>query len=539
MSSELLDALERTRAGYDEERHWHKYLIDAYTGGGGFQGAIKQPAAGFWGSAAHIYSQTSLLGTVPIPIDSYLDQYPREDAEKFRKRVESSVYYNYIAPLTDLKLSFILRKDFSVEDRPPALEDWHENVDGKGTSYDEIRPSIALRAAILGWCPVVVDMPPAPVGADGSLLEITRAGARELGLYPRAVPLFPANLTDYDTDETGEFVWAKIRTDHVIKPGPFDEAVEVTRYVIWYRDRFDSYEVLDTAAGKKITELAVGAPHPFGAVPVAICKHRPSPDDPIIGLPMHGQESKVARELFNNISELREQMRSQVFAVLVLALNNTEETGSKTIGASNALLLSPDSSNQHYYLSPDTGPASTYETRIEATIKDIYRTARVEFARPSGSAVSGVARRFEFAQTNRAISDFAGELARFEEWLDMLVGRGLGVSEEAVSKEKVTPAKDFAVEDLEQNIARALDIITLKVGKTAEKALKTRVLQQELSNLPEADWALIEAELDELRDEDELDANFDALSQEMFLGQAINGQADREESQKGPGSPPR
>ena len=43
MSDALREALERTRSGYEDERVWHTFLMDAYTGGGGFQGSVRQP----------------------------------------------------------------------------------------------------------------------------------------------------------------------------------------------------------------------------------------------------------------------------------------------------------------------------------------------------------------------------------------------------------------------------------------------------------------------------------------------------------------
>jgi len=348
--ADLVQMLQATREGYREECQWHKLLLDAYTGAGGFMGASVQPERGFWGASAEIYSG------LPLEYDSkfaerltYLDRFPREDTEKFKRRINGAHYSNYIAPLTDLKLSFILRKEFSVENRPDPLIDWRNDVDQRGTTWDEVFPDMALRAATVGWCPVVVDMPPAPVNQDGSPALITRAIQQQLGIYPTTVPLFPANLPDYQTDENGSFVWAKVRTDYTEQLSPFDKKTNVTRYTIWFRDTFSIYEVRHDTSGKpNVTIIAEETGHGFERVPIAILKNKPAPDDPIKGIPMHGQESVEARALFNRSSELDEHMRSQVFALLVLASEANEEVGEITVGTDNAISIDPASSQKHY-----------------------------------------------------------------------------------------------------------------------------------------------------------------------------------------------
>ena len=494
-------------------------LIDAYTGGGGFAGSVVQPPAGFWGAAAEVYGDGRYAQALQEQL-TYLDRYPREDENKFRRRLQIAHYPNYIQPLTDLKISFMMRKGLMVDDRPDPLEEWREDVDGRGTTWDEVLPGVVLRTATLGWSPVLIDMPPAPASIDGTPAIMTRATADALGLRPTLVPLFPANLTDYQLDEDGDFVWAKIRTDYRSQENPFDDPKEITRYTIWYRDRYEQYEVV-TAAGSRAATATSQAPHSFGAVPIAIMQHKPMIDDPVKGIPMHGQESVEARRLFNLHSELDEQMRSQVFAVLVLAMGIDEAKRQVTIGTDNAVLLDPMATREHYFMSPPPTVAAAYETRIESSIQEIYRQARVEFTRPQASrqATSGIARKFEFAQTDRALGIFAKQVARFEEHVDSLVGTVLGVTPEKLEQQRITAPESFDVEDLQTDLQLAIDAITLlTVGPTAETLLRTRVVDQLLPNLSQEDREQIDEELARVRaadlDEEQINAEIAAALDE-------------------------
>lgn len=522
MSDQLLQQLERTRAGYDVECEWHAFLTDSYSGGGGYQGSVRQPEVGWWGAMATRYWDSSRdavtrqsSGAVPR---NYLDRYGREDEQKFRSRLNVSHLWNFVGPLTDLKLSYLLRKPLTPQDRPKELDEWREDVDGLGTTWDELRPLVALISAIVGWCPVAIDMSPASPG-------MSRAQADAAGVArPRAIPLTPANLVDYAHDGT-RFLWAKLRTDHVEQLEWNAPPTQVSEYRIWSPDYVDVYQVRQED-GKDKTVTPLGSkPHPFKQVPIAIFRHAAMPGDKVVGLPMHGGPSRAQKRLYNLTSELDEHMRQQVFAVLVLA---TKQTPSEiTLGTDNALTLDPESKQEHYYLSPDAGIAATYEARIEATIREgIYRPARVEFARATASATSGVARAYEFAATNRAIADFAGELARAEEWMDSIVWAGLGKSPDALEGYAISAAQDFGVEDLSAEIKNTLDALTANLGVTMTKRIKMRLAERLDPQMPPDVRAQVEAELEEVAAQEEADAAAQREMRDAALEQPEPGEGE-------------
>lgn len=508
MADTLRDSLTRTRDGYEQERAWHRFLIDSYTGGGGYCGRIEISKCEL-GSAASVY------GTVET--GSYLDRYPREDNEKFRRRQAVAHYLNYVEPLTDLKVDFMLRKPFVLEGLPDALIEWAKDVDGRGTTMDLARTRAARRAALLGWFPSVIDLPSTETSG------LTRAQAQAMGVQPRLVLLYPGNLTEWDA--AGDRIrWAKVRTDFVERTDPYEQVRKYAWIDVWFEDRVESFEVTSESATARKTVA-----HEYGEVPIVICRHKEAEDDPIFGIPMHGQVSVEGRRLFNLLSELDENIRGHAFPVLVLAEepgvdDEDPDGGDRTVGTENGLTLDPKATQKHYYLGPPADIASSFETRIENTIREMYRMARVEHVRPQGnSADTGIARKYAFAQTNAAIAAFAANIARWEQSVYVFAGRALGVPEDQLAAIRVIPPREFDVEDLDAEIQRTLSATTAKLGATAEKVLRSRLVRQLLPNIDDKTMAVIE---DELQTSGTEDASYGAFALGPGQAEGVNRGAD-------------
>lgn len=496
MADTLLDRLRRTRPGYDAECRWHRFLVDAYTGCGGFEGGrIAQPITSYWGPGAEVYAASGLVGASMSGLlqESYLDQFRREDGKKFASRCASAVYLNYVEALTDLKCSYMLRKPFNRNGEPTELTDWRADIDGQGTSWDDVRPLLAVNAAILGWTPLLIDRPSAPEG-------MSRGQAAAEGLDRFIVrQLAPANLLEWE-ERDGRFAWAKVKTSRTERNGWGDRPTQVDEYSIWTPTEVERYEVRSVENGDPVVGAPVVVPHPFGRVPVAVFRHKrlPGRSSCVAGLPMHAQISKVARRLFNLTSEFDEHIRGQVFAVLVVVMRGATQAGDVNIGVDNGLPIDPDAKNTHYYLAPPGSIATTLEKRIEATVQEIYRMGRTEYTRPAGGVTSAESRRYEFASTNRAIGDFAGEFARGETETGQLVGRAAGVSEERLRSYSVGAPTDFDVEDLASDIQAATDALALQLGPTATATIKARVVERMLPNLSPEQRKQIVGELERL-----------------------------------------
>ena len=113
------------------------FMRDAYAGTGGFASSVRS-ASDAWEVMTGVERNNDGKPKKPGSKDqstreSYLDPYPRESSEKFRRRIDASYYPNYVQPLTDLKLSYLLRGDFVADGRHANIERWREDADGAGT----------------------------------------------------------------------------------------------------------------------------------------------------------------------------------------------------------------------------------------------------------------------------------------------------------------------------------------------------------------------------------------------------------------------
>lgn len=506
-SDSLLDKLLRKRAGYAEELTWHRFLLDSYAGTGGFQGRVRLPFASFWGWAADAYAESSstsikeLLATEQKLV-TYLDRYPREDMEKFTRRHSCSQYVNLVEPVIDVRLSYLNRKAFTYEGAEDLFEGddaWSDNV-GAGRSWEVMQKSVVRpRVALLGWMPMLVD---APAVADAEVVSV--AQARELGVRAQLTPLFPADLWDWSCNDDGSFAWAKVGRTYHERETPFDAGRRVTEVSVWYPDRVDRWRIIQTLDAKgAVTKPDVhhdgSRTHNFGRVPLVIYRARPSMDDDhVTGLSMVASVAPLGRKLFNYLSELDEHLRSSTFAMLQVPVKDSNKVGEVVGGSSNALPVHPDSSRDFKWISPDGSVADVYENRIKAVISEARKVARMEFisGNPTAAPQSGVSQAYEFEATNRAIADFAGNLALAEQATLQLVAIPEGISEEDAAAIRVTPPTTFDVEQMGKSLEEAMVAQTLGLGSTAMGELKKRVARQLLPNLDEDVAATIDDEID-------------------------------------------
>lgn len=488
---ELIKALTSKREGYADDLAWEKFLLDAYAGTGGFQGKVRQPLSGFWGPGSAIYSRSWSEDGDESDLDTYLDRFPREDLPKFRRRASMAHYPNPVEPVVDLRLSYLHR-------RPPVtlnidpVEDFLANADGQGRSWDTLlHDTIHLRAEILGWCPVLFDMPRTedPV--------TSRADAERRGIQPYAMVLFPGQIYDWSFDK-GTLRAVKIGTWWDERPDLLGPCVKVHGIALWYQDRVVSYEIVKGEDGKETIRNEEERPNPWGEIPLRVCVPKPS-QLPLRGLSSIGTVAKLSKRLFNYLSELDEHLRSSTFALLQVPTNSPQTVGTVLGGAGNALPIHPDSSVEYKFLNPDTAIPVVYEKRIEATEKAIERNAKTGYsANETKQVQSGVSKAFSFENMNRSLADTAKHHAAFSESALRLVAKMDGASDDAIASIVVTPQTRFDVEELASELENALAARSLPLGPTAVAEMTKRLVRQLLPNIEPEKLAKIDSEIDGL-----------------------------------------
>lgn len=537
----LLERLRETRGDYKRELVWHRFLMDAYSGTGGFQGRTRMPFASFWGEAAETYSTLSiaLTGIDTLAgedqIETYLDRYPREDLGKFRRRVNIAQYTNYCEPIADLRLSYLNRKPMTysgVEALEKGDDPWMANA-YNGLSWDRLmRDVMRLRAFVLGWCPMLIDAPK----VEG---EISVAQAKEQGLGAQAIPLYPSNVLDYLTDERGSFTWVKLVTRYTRRETIFVEPVTVECYSVWTPQEVFKWEVTVDSRGDDVSVDFLGrTQHAFGRVPVIIFRAKPAPNDPVRGLSVVGSVAQLNRRLFNYLSEFDEHLRSSVFSMLQVPTKHESKIGTLVTGSSNAVAVPPDSSREYKWIEPSGVVAETYEKRVEVTVQEIHRIGRSESGAGKTVAKSGVAQAYDFESTNRAISDNASSLAASEQEALRLV-LVIESPTDDPSKVRVTAATRFDVEEMAKELEEALTAVDLDLGITATALMKKRLVRKLLPNLNEEELETIDDEIDARTQQLQDEADF--ARQQLAAGMSGEGEDEEDavsEDEDAPTPPP-
>lgn len=498
----LVDRLKATRAGYKDELVWHRFLLDAYTGCGGFAGKVKPPASDYLGWAAEIYSSAlALVGGSDVIRDTYLDRFPREDEPKFDRRCDVAHYVNYTGPICDLFVSYLSAQQATREgiSEGGSVAKWMQDADGRGTSWDELKTAVVVpRALQLGWCPVLFDKDPAPQGVEVK----TKAQEQELKLRTRAVPLFPAQILAWQTDDAGALLWVKIRLDYCEQPDALAAETQYTKVQVWTRETVAVYRIDRAENGQETASTVTPeAPHNLGAVPLIVFRAGQAPDDPIKGISIIGAVAVENRRHFNLLSELDEHLRSTVFALLQVPIPPGHDAPDELLGGSGNAVPVPSDAHQGYeFIAPPQSVAETYERRLKATEREIYRVSSAPYDNDSGAAQSGVSRAYQFEGTNKRLVKIVGGLASAEQRGLQLVAKQSG-DEAAADKIRVTPPQDFRIDDLAVDLDNLIKAVSVAgMSATAKMLLVLRNVVNLLPNMQASDRKLIEAELAATRD---------------------------------------
>lgn len=522
-----IEKLRKTRKDYQEEVAWHRFLLDAVCSTGGFKGRVGPTAVSFLGWAAEAYARSTVTATLGAQVDSrltYLDQFPREDARRFSNRIDVSHYINYTGPILETLLAYISKEEMN-RDKIEAIREWMDgDVDGKGSTWERLmREQVRPRTAALGWCPMLIDLP------RTSGAEMTVAQVREQRIEPRVIPLYPLNVLDFATNAVGKVTAVKLRIDVQVRGDLLEDARNEEHYELWYADRVQRAVVVTDAEGNERIEREETVSHSLGRVPVVFFRASKVADDAVRGPSIIGDLATVNRRIFNLDSELDDFLRNACFALLGVPVSDMKvDVGDVVAGNGTAIKIPKDSNRGLEYTAPPASVPEAQEKRREVLVREVYRCARVEHAKPSGVTTSGIARAYEFEATNRRLADVATGFAQAEQESLRIVAAAKGDTSESTT---VTAPADFSVEDLTADLANVISAQTIKLGPTAETEIRRRVARRMLPNLPTDTMAAIDDELEQLRDQQEQD---DAMAREVAAAgrnQAGGQDGDPEPSQ--------
>lgn len=513
----MLVLLRHTRMGYEEERILHNFLLDAYVGGGGFQnGLIPAPDAPFWGRRAYERGRSIWLETrgdymrtstekprrAQQSASSYLVAFSGEDQDAYRDRIMCASYHNPVEKIVRVTNSLLFQQEPQRQNLPLALSRWLDAADSRQRSMSHSMRNTALRTQIFGWSGVLVDSPSEEQNTEPSH---DLFGEERL---PYIVPLCPQEILDWDLEPNGEVLGLKTSTMHEHpRKSMFDEKLFEEHITYLYPDRWEKYVILmppprmcsgqgyfEPDAGRIIAESKGINYH--GRVPVEFC----SWDEGFgsvasSGLPQVYNIAKVAWDLFQQNSELRNIMRGQTFSQLVVPGTGVPK-GQVQAGIGNALQETGETKGITRYITPDPAAASVYEKRMEGTTEMLHAISGLDL-NSRRYTETAEAMRIRFQQTASMLQNAAKNLEHCERNLIVMAGRAMSYKDAVLQAISVQRSKTFDVDRYSTQIDEALKALTIPWGPEAIKAIWKRTIRSAVSNATEADIARLDAEIDE------------------------------------------
>jgi len=420
-----------------------------------------------------------------------LFRYIKEPAAAYLERLRRAAYFNYCAPVVDIYNTHLFRQGPARVTDSRALLAFFENVDGSGTSLDAFMKDVECLAQIFGKFHVVVDMP-APESEPASA-----ADEREFGLRPYLVKLDPRDLVNWQSDDSGKLLWVRIR-ERVVEGGdPFGDRAHDCRYRTWTRGEW----FVHTSEG----ELIGRGEHGLGAVPVATLYDRPSKAGPFIGLSTLEDIAYINRQINNWASSLDEFILKQCFSHLFYPEGMFESTGGDELvefGMNNASAFPRDCRQAPFYLSPDVAPGEFIRAQIAWAVGEVYRLARLEHAagRQLQQAASGIAKAFDFQETNQTLADKA---ARCEACEREIVASVQGWRGETDYRFTVNYGRDFNIRGINEQLEEILATVRIPgVPRTLVREQLKRAAKKMLPGAPPDVIVNIEKEIDAERTAD-------------------------------------
>lgn len=407
-----------------------------------------------------------------------LFRHPKEREDDYLARLRMSYYYNFCAPIIDIYTDHLFKQpineDFgSIED---VVSERSENIDNKGSSIGEFRKEVADFAQVYGHIFVVTDSPT----YQGEVL--TKADVLENGLLPYFTIHHPQSIINWALDFFGSPYWVLVVecVDSNIDPFNFKkENLENKRYRLWTRNEWYLYD-----SDYQLIEQGI---HNLGVVPITCIFDKQSKKvRNFLGVSAIADIAFIARDVYNSCSELKQILRDQTFAFLAVQ-GNTTEYDELSIGTGKGLLYPPDRAMPQY-VSPPSSNADVYFQHIDRQVSKMFQMAKLEggsagFQGQTAVQQSGVAKAWDFNQTNSALSKKAGNLEDGETKLWQMFAKW----DDKEFDGSVEYPHEFDINSLSADLDEAEKMFRISLGTEFNKEVKKSLMKKKFPRMNDDD----------------------------------------------------
>lgn len=417
----------------NEQKETYRLLLDGYNGTGGFSDG------------------------------SYLRQHPRESPTKYQLRKDLAYYLNYLKPCVDAHVSPVFKVDAARDWAGQGSVLWQtfcEDVDFTGRSIEDLMKQAAMKSKLCGVSFIVVDRV-----ADGELPLTVGAMASDRNNLPYAYVVDAIRVEEIVADKFGritKFVFTERDAD--------EKAMSPAKRTL----TAEGWELKDSKGTRS------GAWN-LGMVPVIPLYSKDGSSDDLLPPSEFLAVAQTNHAIYNMSSWLSEILVNQTFSILTYPSVDLDKL---TIGTNNAIGYPPESSNKPEFISPSPDPAQILSENINRLQEECYRMAAVVNVTGVRSQSSGIAKAWDFEQTNQILADFAQQVEVAEKRLAMLFARFCGTQLEYTVKYP----NDYNVSDVENELAKAEIAKGLSFGDAFNVEVFKRILTAYLPELEDGDF---------------------------------------------------
>jgi len=400
-------------------------------------------------------------GTGGFADGSYLVPHVREETDKLEKRKQIAYYLNYVRPVVNSHVDPIFKTEPQREWNGGASNLWDlfiKDVDLNGTDLTRFMKRAGLIAKLFGVCFIVMD--------NFTDQPINMAQVIKERKCPYATIVLPQEVTEYKTDKYGRlisFTYTQQQDGKEVKKTWTD--------VIW------KIESDKESSGEGI--------HNLGRVPVIPLYSRLMNPGEILPMSDFYSIARANLRIYNLCSELDEILRNQAFSVLAYPGDVKE----LMLSTENALGFNPESSHTPSFITPPADPAKLLMEQTDRLVKEIYRMAMLTHVTGVQEQKSGVAKAWDFEQTNTALADFAINCEGAE--IEMASVFSLWVKQDLEYQCKYSD--DYSIQDVEKELQEVALALDLQIGGMFDVEVKKKAVAVYLQDIPTEDYdAVIE-----------------------------------------------
>ena len=385
------------------------------------------------------YLLESYMGGEEYKRGLHLTKYVNETAGEYQARLNATPLENHCQSVISAYISFLFRKpcerEFGLLENDPALEEFLEDADLDGRSFDAFMKEVSVWTSVFGHAWILVVKP--NVGAQ------TKGDELQLGVRPYVNLITPLLVTDWTWNRLPNGRYNLTYLKYIE-----DANDSVSTIKEWFADEIHTWVV--NHEYKTIMEHTI-EPNELGEIP-AVCAYNQKSPVRGIGISDINDIADAQKFIYNMTSEVEQSVRINGHPALVKTAGTEAAAGA---GAIIQMEDNLDSGLKPYMLSVSTDVNQIF-TAIQHYSNIIDKIANTGSIRATESRrMSGVAQEQEFQLLNARLSGKADSLELTEEAIWQWFAYYQGTSWTG----KIEYPESFAIRDTDAEIAR------LKIAK--------------------------------------------------------------------------